>query len=403
MRLTMNKILSVVLLLAIFAVGVATMATAGRELAYATFVTYRYYLSEEPKMANSLSARIQSLTNAININLFSKSRFQTLNTKLQLSLGKEMLSYGTQTMVWLKSGQLYDLAPEADADKVDLDIGKMAELNSFLAEQNIPMLFVYYHTGLYEDDLLPDGVTDYNEVTADHVVNGLRDAGLEVLDTRALYREKGLTLEETIYYTDQHCAMPMNFAIYGEVVDWVRGATGIELDPAVVDPANFDVELYPRAHFSSLGERVGIEYIRADDFPVYTPSFPTQIHEKIALDGGYTERDGTFADAVLNLDRLADLDKTGYADIYNVYGYHREEVYYTNENAPDSRALIVKDSFGTPVASLMSLAVKEELAIDLRKTHRSAQEYVEEFNPDFVVILHCQEMMRGTNNYVFVD
>lgn len=400
MKQTMNRILAVVLLLAIFAVGGATMITAGRELAYATFVTYRYYLSTEPKMANNLFARIQSLNNAININLFSKSWFQSLNTQLQLALGKQMLSYGTQTMVWLKTGQLYDLVTEADSDKVNSDIGKMEELNDALAEKNIPMLFVYYHTGLYEDGLLPDGVTDYNETTANTIVDGLRDAGLTVLDTRELYHEKGLTLGETIYNTDQHLAMPMNFEIYRAAADWIRETAGVDIDSSVTDPDNFNRETLTGAHRSSLGERVGSG---ADDFPIYTPKFDTRIHERIALDGGYAERDGSFADAVLNLNRLDDLEETGYADIYNLYGYHREEVYYTNESAADARALIVKDSFGTPVASLLSLAVQDELAIDLRKTHRSVLEYVEEYAPDFVVVLHCQEMMRGSTNYVFVD
>ncbi len=62
----------------------------------------------------------------------------------------------------------------------------------------------------------------------------------------------------------------------------------------------------------------------------------------------------------------------------------------------------MKDSFGTPVAAFLSNAVGELLATDQRKTTLSAEEYVEQYQPDAVVVVYCQDMLRE-KNYAFMD
>jgi hypothetical protein len=94
------------------------------------------------------------------------------------------------------------------------DVDKMVKLRQSLGELGNPMLFVYPHSYLYEDNLLPDGVTDGNIQAANDLVTGLRAAGIPVVDSREVYKAAGLTLDQAIYRTDQHWATPNLFATF---------------------------------------------------------------------------------------------------------------------------------------------------------------------------------------------
>ena len=171
-----NRMLAVLLMATIFVIGGVTTALHFRQLGYAALVSYTQYTDADSGFFDEVKARIQSFTAAVNTNMFGKQWFEKFNARMQLAIGKQVLSFGGTTMVRLKTGQLYDL--QADVDVSD-EIAKMARLQKKLSSENIPMLFVYAHSELFEDDQLPTGVIDYNNKVADDIVNGLRDAGIE--------------------------------------------------------------------------------------------------------------------------------------------------------------------------------------------------------------------------------
>lgn len=397
MRQAVNRILAVILILTIFTIGSVTMVSRARELGYAALVSYTLYLKPEGSWYNGINARIQSLNNAININLFGKEFFQKFNANMQLLMGKQTINYGPQTMVKLTTGQLYDIQSDVD---VSSDIKKMADLSAVLKEKNIPMLYVYMHSELYEDGMLPEGVKDYNNKVADDIVNQLRGAGIRTIDSRDVKDDYSLTLDECVYRTDNHCAMPLNFAVYSQIIKDLNEMADFDLDESKGDIANYDIETIVGAHRASVGQRLP-ELVEPDDFALITPKYDTFIRRSISSSDGFVDTEGTFRDAVLNLDILDELKAEPTANLYDIYGHHTEAVYFENDDAPDHRVLVIKDSFGTPTATLLSLSVRNELAIDLRKTQRSAESYIDEYQPEAVIIIHCQEMMRG-NNYVFI-
>ncbi|MEG0145566.1 MAG: hypothetical protein RR739_05830, partial [Clostridia bacterium] len=175
MRKIINRVLTVLLILTITVIGGGTIAKNAKSLAYAGLVTYTTYQTGEGLFEN-IKARIKALTTALNVSLIGKDAFEKANAKLQLSLGKQMLNFGGTTMVKLKTGQLYDV--QADTDVRD-DVARMKTLHDKLSAQGIPMVFAYAHSELYEDDLLPSGVEDFNNKVADDIVTGLRAEGID--------------------------------------------------------------------------------------------------------------------------------------------------------------------------------------------------------------------------------
>lgn len=400
MKRIVNITVTCVLLLAMLSIAVCTLTAGGRSIAYAFFVTYKTYLEEDAGLFGNVSARITSLNNAVNNNLAGKSTFEKINAVFQMKLGKQMLSFGDTTMVRLKTGQLYDLMGDTD---VSDDLKTIVDLKNGLEQQDVPMIFAYAHTELYEEDLLPTGAEDYNLKVAEDIVGGLRDAGVTVVDSRQVYRDHGLTMEDAVLRTDQHWSIKMAFCTYQECAKALAGTGAIRLDLAAADPDNFDIKVVKNVHMGDVGKRVGASVVEPDDIHLITPRFDTLITRRISRPttegGGFDEKTGSFSEACLFLDKL---EGDGPANRYDTYGLHRELTYFTNPSAPEGRLLIVKDSFGTPVSTFFSLAAREVCSLDLRKGRLTVEQVVESFQPDAVLVVYCQEMMRG-KNYAFVD
>lgn len=396
LRKKLDRVLAAILVLAIFTMGGVTLALHAREFAYAVTKAYTNYLKEGRPLAG-VSARISALTTTINRTLAGKDAFQGLNLRLQMALGKQMFSLGGSTMVRLKTGQLYDILGKSDFQD---DIQKMVKLKENLAALGAPMLFVYPHSYLYEDGMLPDGVTDANVQMADALVTGLRAVNIPVIDSREVYKAAALTLGQAIYRTDQHWATPNLFATFQATAAKLN-EMGFPIHPTLYASESFSSETFSGMHMGQVGERLGPQLIAPDDFTLTRPTYETSLHKKTVNGAKTEEADGSFYD-LLNLKLLGDAKRDGVANLYSVYGNHDAENWYINDKVPTGRILIAKDSYGTPFVDFMALTAHEVLAVDLRKSTRSIEDYAREFKPDIVIVAHSQAMLRQAN-YVFVE
>jgi hypothetical protein len=208
--------LAALLMLTMFGMGGVTIAQHGRELAYAITKGYANYIKEDGQPLASVKARVSAITSTINHTLPGVDQLERYNILFQMSLGKQIMSVGGQTMVKLKTGQLYDLLGNTNMQD---DVAKMAKLKENLDAMGIPMLYVYPHSYIYEEGMLPDGAKDYNIEDADELVGGLKAAGIPVVDSRDAFKAAGLTIDQAIYRTDQHWATPELFATFQQTCE----------------------------------------------------------------------------------------------------------------------------------------------------------------------------------------
>ena len=396
LRKRIDLVLAAILLATTLTIGGVTASLHMREFGYDLVKGYTNYIKEGQPLA-SVSARISALTNTINQVLLGKDAFQKLNLRLQMALGKEMFSLGGSTMVRLKTGQLYDLQKKTVFTD---DIEKMVLLKGNLEKMSFPMLYVYPHCSLFEDGLLPGGVVDTNVQMADVLVSGLREAGIPVVDSREVYRSSGLTLDQAIYRTDQHWANPLIFETFRATAAKLN-EMGFMIDPSIYAEENFTTDFYLRMHMGQVGERLGIGLIEPDDFALIYPAYATSFTKKIVNGRNTEEKTGAFMD-LLYPSLLEDAKENGVANLYWVYGNQDAENWYTNDKVSTGRILISKDSFGTPFVDFMALTAHEVLAVDLRKTARTIEDYAREYQPDIVIVAHSQAMLRSAN-YVFIE
>ena len=330
-----NRALAAILILSIVLIGGLTLAFHAKEFAYSLTKGYTNYLKQDGRPLAGISARISALTSTINRTVLGKDQFQTLNLRLQMALGKQMFSLGGTTMVKLKTGQLYDLMGKTDFSD---DIEKMVKLKENLSEMGISMLYVYPHSYLYEDDMLPDGVTDTNVAMADVLMRGLWDAGIPAIDSRDAYRAAGLTLDQAIYRTDQHWATPNLFATFQATAGKLN-EMGFAIDPALYDADNFKTDYYLRMHMGQVGERLGPSLIEPDDFVLIQPTYDTMLHKKSVNGANVGEASGSFSD-LLNWSLVDEAKENGEANLYSVFGNHDAENWYVNDKVSTGRELV---------------------------------------------------------------
>ena len=379
----------------IFAVCIGTVISEPQKLfdSVTKRSVYGQYHTGEASISASLQARILSLENAINTYLFGRDAGLTLNLAAEGALGKQIMQFGDSRMVRLNTGHLYDLQGAADVS------GQLSEIidmrDAYL--KDTPLLFAYAQSTLYDEAMLPDrvAVLDHNMETADGILAELRAAGIECIDSRDVLNASGYPLEELILYTDQHWSSKAALLMAGEIALNLQDA-GLPLAAENLEMDRFDSQTFEANFLGKYGQRIGADNVRLDDMTAFWPKYDTQIR-CVTLRKASVERDqqGTFRDAAIRWDQFEnDANRDYSTNAYKAYGLTEAEQHYWNEDIPEGRILVIKDSFGASVTPFLALTAHEVLGVDLRTAQKTVAQYIEEMQPDAVVMVYSQQMLR---------
>lgn len=393
MRRKVNVFLACALLLTVAAMFIGTMALYGRNYAYGFFVSFRDNLPENATLMDNIRARISKLDYNASERLLLRQPIREANAEIQMRLGKDMISIGTNNMVRLKCGAYYNLFTGL------YDMDEVNALSDFAREtletRGIPTMFVYCHAGLYEDGQLPEGMDDLdnNPECADEIVRTFSEAGVPVSDSREAYKQAGLTMDDAINKSDVHWTHRMALETARLTAERMNAEWGLGLDASRLDILNFEDETHKDLLMGEYGRRIGTSRVTPDDIHVLTPSYETEVlYEELNND---VTRSGSFRDSVITNENLATDENTGYSEnAYYIYGHYLSQTHTVNRDAEPVKVLVFKDSYGTPVASFLGLVAEDVTAVDLRSTDLSMQEWVDRVQPDVVLFAYSQQMMR---------
>ena len=79
---------------------------------------------------------------------------------------------------------------------------------------------------------------------------------------------------------------------------------------------------------------------------------------------------------------------------YTYYGQVEAYDLLTNENAPDTTILLLKDSYSAPIGTFLSLTARHVLCVDLRRDVQSLDWWLDTYHPDAVVMAYSLQMLR---------
>ncbi|MBQ6372873.1 MAG: hypothetical protein IJJ45_00105 [Clostridia bacterium] len=397
-------ILTVAFLGFVFAALAGTLANNGHDVLNSLRMTptVRATLPEHPDRLDRLAARINSFTSKISEVMWMKDELGYVNSDFQYALGKRMINTGSQNMIRLNTGHLYDLVPYKSLVEGSEGIADLVQTTL----KDIPALFVYEHPTLYDASMMPAeyAALDHSAEMADEVVSTLRARGVRVLDSRDVLPKSGYPLDDLLWVTDQHwstlSAITMARAIAGEL----NGMTGAELEPDRIDPDTMEQYVHEKFFLGKYGQRVGTRRVTPDDIIEYWPRYDTNITRETKRSSTVTEHaSGPFRETCIRRTYLEpDPGKTWSKLAYTYYGQVEYYSVFENPDAPDFTILLLKDSYSAPIGTFLSLLARHVIFVDMRQDVDPLPVWLEKYQPDAVVIAYSLQMMRD-DNYEFAN
>lgn len=289
--------------------------------------------------------------------------------------------------VRLDNGDLERLSNHFDwEDTAD----SLIKLSEYCRKLEIPFLCVFAPSKVCQYDTgLPLGVPDEVNPAANQVIERLENAEVSVLDLRRNLHEEGRSHEELFFHTDHHWNSEGAFWGYQKLTERLNADFGYEIDDTLRERENFRQKDFPEGFLGSYGKRTGKYFGGVDDISVILPDFEVSLRMEVP-DRGIV-REGDFSQALLDFSQIT--DAWYYDDSHIPYAVYTGDDYnlmrIINENVEnDKKLLLLKDSFVRPVASFLSLGIRQVEAIDLRIEPKiSVKEYLNAHKPDTVVFM----------------
>ena len=398
LQLRIDLLLTIFFLGVIFLMGIMTLVTDFEGIYKAAVSKTRLtgYLGGDWEGSSSwdrLEARVRSVDDYLAGNVYMAEELGYMNSSFQYAIGKDMINTGASQMLTTTSGHLFDLQNYVSMDKAAQDVQDMRAM----VPEEIPFLFVYEHPTIYSDEQIPAGydVLDYSDEIAAEIEEKIGGLDIPMMDSREILKNSGLSMEEYLMYTDQHWATRASLVMAQAIAEELSDMTGTDLQPEKLDISQFETETYEKLFLGKYGQRIGTGNIDPDDITIYWPKYETNITRKTNYLGEITEISGEFRDSVIRWKYLTpDEGKTYNIKAYFDYGLTENYDFYSNPDGAPCTILVLKDSYSASIASFLSLVAEDVIAVDLRRSDRTLAEWVEEYNPDAVVLAYSMQMLR---------
>ncbi len=388
-------VLTVAFLGFVFVVFFTTVIGSPDELVHSVQMTptLRKSLPEHPSRLDRLSARISGFTSTISDIMWHKDEMGYVNSAFQYALGKKVINTGSQNMITLADGHLYDLS---DYKPLTENAQEIAELRRTTLA-GLPFLFTYEHPTLYDQSLLPAGyeALDHSARMANEALAMLRGQDVTVLDSRDVLPYSGHDMNDLLMVTDQHWSSLAAVTMAQAIAERLNEMTGAGLDTSLLDMENLDREVHEKLFMGKYGQRVGPGIVDPDDIVEYWPRNETHLTRESRRKKDLINREGDWREAMTRFDRLEpDPGRTWNKSGYMVYGLVENYDIMTNDSAPDFTILLLKDSYSSPIGRYLSLLARRVISVDLRQDVDPLETWVEKYKPDAVVMSYSLQMLR---------
>jgi hypothetical protein len=296
--------------------------------------------------------------------------------------------------------QLWDgyLTSYANKRNTSQQYAALAELNDFCQDEGIDFLYVQAPYKISEyDDTEVSGILDFSNQNADELLEQLDDAGIDYYDIRETIHENNLYNHDLFYITDHHWLTTTGLWAAQNILAYCNENYDWNADLSLLDADQFDYVTYENWFLGSQGKKVTLAKCQPEDFTLFYPKYETSFHycvTEIEID--------TIGDYSVVYD-MAQVEECDYYNLnpYGVCNYGGQPLIQIENQltADEHKILIIRDSFGDCMVSCLALAEENVDAIDLRYFDGSIKTYIEETQPDIVMVMYNAGAVGGDINY----
>ncbi len=373
----------------------------------AAFSVLSAVTSGEQRLDKGLSAAAGEIDGAAADYIGFHSAFIDLYGLGMRLCGSRLVHAGSRTVLKLDSGAICEYETDRDYPAKSAQIARdhaaaLIKLKQNLDRQGIPFLFVLAPGKISETDPgLPYRLPNYVNKNADSFLNELNKAGVDTLDLRAYWREKGWSRADGFFYSDLHWRPKYALLSWAHVTQVLNDRYGIRNDPALFDLKNQKVETYDNVSLGSTGRIVGRFYAKTDSTELYIPNYETSFHlvnKRVGWD-----KTGTCEETTVD---RSFLHKGGVYDNDLISMYYARDSVIENKMAPnDANVVFIRDSFGGMLGGYVPLAFRNTSIVDLRTMNERKGETVStiihDFNTDLVIVFYHVGMITNETMFEF--
>lgn len=340
-----------------------------------SFKLIRFYVNDEV-VNNEYTEEMGSKFDVdIASNFCKQFEFVNLNGAFHRLLGHREMN----DVVKLNNGHLLQPIGYAEDEVLEGYADRVGGLNEYLKERGTDLLYVMTpHQVCPYHNQLPAGIQDYGNSDIDRMLEYVSARGVDTIDIRERMHDDNIDQCNMIYATDHHWTTEAGFYAYGIYEDYIMEKTGCTVDPKISDESQYTIKKYEKWHLGSWGHSTGKYFTGIDDFDLYIPDFETSI----TSDEGKT---GSLQDMSYDYTLLQKRDITSkyvYDDVLEPACRH-----YVNNNCDnDIKVLMVGDSFSRTVYPFLTIGFKEVQFVWNYDTKYMTLDYIEEYDPDVVII-----------------
>jgi hypothetical protein len=306
------------------------------------------------------------------------SSFEEYNSVVELSDG-----YLTTYVSKLDTLQQYDA---------------LSELNNFCQNEGVDFLYIQAPYKISEyDDTDVSGVVDFSNQNADELLERLDNAGIDYYDIREAIHDNNLSNHDLFYKTDHHWKTTTGLWASQNILAYCNENYGWSADLSLLDADQFDYVTYVDWFLGSQGKKVTLSRCQPDDFTLLYPKYNTSFHYYVPVEGINTTGDYS---VVYNMSQIEECDYY-HKNPYGGCNYGDQPlIKIENQLAADEhKILIISNSFSDCMISCLALAEKNVESLDLRVFTGSVKTYIEESDPDIVMVMYDAGSVGESINY----
>lgn len=323
--------------------------------------------------------------------LYLRMDFVELNAKFNKIIGNKLIS-GSDEVIVMADGNLTYKSYSHDMTK---SAENLTEFSEFVSENGGSLLYVQAPSKVDPDNnYLPGGMTDYDNIAADDLLSSLKENGVNTLDLRDSMKQQGMNFTDSFYKTDHHWKTSTGLWATNQIARSLSPC-GIPYNEKLLDINNYNQKTYKNIMLGSLGKKVSLAYADPEDFTLITPKFETDFSVNYY---NSVTREGSFTDAFIDMSVFNEIDYYNIS-VYSSYMYGNAPIVnIENKKADnDKRILFIGDSFDHTVVPFLATQVRYVDVIDLRYFDGGVKSLIKQTNPDAVVVMYYPTTLIGSS------